>query len=162
TADPDALRELLPVFLAYLLSFVYLGIYWNNHHHLLQLARLVSGGVLWADLHLLVWLSLVPVVTGWIGGNRGARCRAARSGQVAGIAYMIVQRSIIAAEGENSKVAVALGRDVKGKLSAVMYAASIPLSYMHVVIADAIYVIVAVMWLVPDSRLARRMQQEGT
>jgi uncharacterized membrane protein len=165
TTDPHALGEMLPVFLAYLLSFVYLGIYWNNHHHLLHAARLVSGGVLWANLHLLFWLSLVPFVTGWTGEHRSAPFPTACYGAVlllAAIAYLILQRSIIAAEGENSNVAAAVGRDVKGKLSVVMYAAAIPLSFVHVIIADAIYVIVAIMWLVPDPRLARRLQQERT
>ncbi len=163
SADPHALREMLPVFLAYVLSFVYLGIYWNNHHHMLQVTRRVSGRVLWANLHLLFWLSLVPFVTGWMGENGNAPFPTACYGAVlllAGGAYLILQRSIIAAEGEDSRLAAAVGRDVKGKLSAAMYAAAIPLSFVHVVIADAIYVMVALMWLVPDPRLERRMQQE--
>jgi uncharacterized membrane protein len=162
--DPRALHELLPVFLAYVLSFAYLGIYWNNHHHMLQVTRRVSGRVLWANLHLLFWLSLIPFVTGWMGENDNAPFPTACYGAVlllAGVGYLILQRSIIAAEGKDSKLAAAVGRDIKGKLSAVMYAAAIPLSFVHVVIADAIYVIVALLWLVPDSRLERRMAQEG-
>jgi len=162
--DPEALRELVPVFLAYVLSFVYLGIYWTNHHHMLQLTRRVSGRVLWANLHLLFWLSLVPFVTGWMGENGNAPLPTACYGLVlmlAGIAYLILQRSIIAAEGEGSKLAAAIGRDAKGKLSAVLYAAAIPLSFVHVLLADAIYVGVALLWLVPDPRLERSMQHEG-
>ena len=163
TADPRALREILPVFLAYVLSFVYLGIYWNNHHHMLQVARRVSGRVLWANLHLLFWLSLVPFVTGWMGENGNAPFPTACYGVVlllAGVAYLILQRTIIAAEGADSKLAPAVGRDIKGKLSAVMYAAAVPLSFVYVYVADAIYVIVALMWLIPDPRIERRMQQE--
>jgi uncharacterized membrane protein len=163
-ADPAALRELLPVFLAYVLSFVYLGIYWTNHHHMLQLTRRVSGRVLWANLHLLFWLSLVPFVTGWMGENGNAPFPTACYGVVlmlAGVAYLILQRSIIAAEGEESRLAPAIGRDLKGKLSAVMYALAIPLSFVQVVIADAIYVAMALLWLVPDPRLERRTQHEG-
>ena len=163
-ADPQALREMLPVFLAYVLSFVYLGIYWNNHHHMLQVARRVSGGVLWANLHLLFWLSLIPFVTGWMGENENAPFPTACYGAVllvAGVSYLILQRSIIAAEGEDSRLAAAIGRDIKGKVSAVMYAAAIPLSFVHVVVADAIYILVALLWLVPDPRLARRLQQDG-
>jgi uncharacterized membrane protein len=164
SADPAALWAMLPVFLAYVLSFVYLGIYWNNHHHMLQMTRRVSGRVLWANLHLLFWLSLVPFVTEWTGENGNAPFPTACYGVVlllAGVAYLILQRSIIAADGEGSKLAAAVGRDIKGKLSAVMYAAAIPLSFVHVFIADAIYVLVALMWLVPDSRLERWIQQEG-
>jgi uncharacterized membrane protein len=164
SVDPHALWEMLPVFLAYVLSFVYLGIYWNNHHHMLQMTRRVSGRVLWANLYLLFWLSLVPFVTGWMGENGNAPFPTACYGAVlllASVAYQILQRSIIAADGEGSKLAAAVGRDIKGKVSAVMYASAIPLSFVHVFIADAIYVLVALMWLVPDPRLERRMQQEG-
>jgi uncharacterized membrane protein len=164
SAELQALREMLPVFLAYVLSFVYLGIYWNNHHHMLQVTRRVSGGVLWANLHLLFWLSLIPFVTRWMGENENAPFPTACYGSVlllAGVSYLILQRSIIAAEGEDSRLAAAIGRDIKGKVSAVMYAAAIPLSFVHVVVADAIYVLVALLWLVPDPRLARRLQQDG-
>jgi uncharacterized membrane protein len=164
SAEPQALREMLPVFLAYVLSFMYLGIYWNNHHHMLQVTRRVSGGVLWANLHLLFWLSLIPFVTRWMGENENAPFPTACYGSVlllAGVSYLILQRSIIAAEGEDSRLAAAIGRDIKGKVSAVMYAAAIPLSFVLVVAADAIYVLVALLWLVPDPRLARRLQQDG-
>jgi uncharacterized membrane protein len=163
-ADPGALRELVPVFLAYVLSFAYLGIYWTNHHHLLQLTRRVSGRVLWANLHLLFWLSLVPFVTGWMGENGNAPFPTASYGAVlvlSGVAYLILQRSIIATEGADSQIAAAVGRDLKGKLSSVLYAAAIPLSFAHVFFADAIYVGVAAMWLVPDRRLERRIQHEA-
>jgi uncharacterized membrane protein len=143
---------------------MYLGIYWNNHHHMLQVTRRVSGGVLWANLHLLFWLSLIPFVTRWMGENENAPFPTACYGSVlllAGVSYLILQRSIIAAEGEDSRLAAAIGRDIKGKVSAVMYAAAIPLSFVHVVVADAIYVLVALLWLVPDPRLARRLQQDG-
>src|SRR5262249_40617077 len=128
------------------------------------MTRRVSGRVLWANLHLLFWLSLVPFVTGWMGETGNAPFPTACYGAVlllAGGGYLILARGIIAAEGGGSKLAVAMGRDIKGKVSAVMYAAAIPLSFVHVFIADAIYVIVALLWLVPDSRLERHMQQDG-
>jgi uncharacterized membrane protein len=164
SAELAALRELLPVFLAYVLSFWYLGVYWTNHHHLLQLTRRVSGRVLWANLHLLFWLSLVPFVTGWMGENGNAPLPTACYGIVlllAGVAYLILQRSIIATEGAESKIAPAVGRDLKGKLSAVFCAAAIPLSFVQVLVADAIYAGIALIWLVPDRRLERSMPHEA-
>ena len=163
TADPNALREVLPVFLAYVLSFVYLGIYWNNHHHMLHIARRVSGKVLWANLHLLFWLSLIPFVTGWMGENGNAPLPTACYGVVlllAGVAYLILQRTIIATEGEQSKLAAAVGKDIKGKLSAVLYATAIPLSFVQYLAADAIYIFVALLWLVPDPRLEKGLPEE--
>ena len=159
--SPEALREMLPVFLSYVLSFLYLGIYWNNHHHMLQMAKSINGRVLWANLHLLFWLSLVPFVTGWMGESN-APFPTACYGVVlllAGVAYLILQRALIAAEGEHSKLAAALGRDLKGKLSAVLYAGAIPLAFVNQFISDGIYVLVALMWLIPDPRIESRLQE---
>jgi len=140
------------------LSFVYLGIYWNNHHHMFHACERVSGSILWANLHLLFWLSLVPFATGWMGENHFAPLPTAVYGAVlllAGIAYVILQGRIIAQQGPGSKLAAAVGRDVKGKLSAALYAVAIPLAFVHEWISDAIYVFVALMWLVPDRRIER-------
>jgi uncharacterized membrane protein len=158
--DLAALRPLLPVFLAYLLSFVYLGIYWNNHHHLLHMATRVNGKILWANLHLLFWLSLVPFATGWMGENHFAALPTALYGVpllFAGVAYLILQGTIIAEQGPESKLAAAVGGDVKGKLSALLYAIAIPSAFVHQWISDAIYVLVAGMWLVPDRRIESRL-----
>jgi len=155
-ADRAALEPLLPVFLTYVLSFVFLGIYWNNHHHMFHAVARVSGPILWANLHLLFWLSLVPFVTGWMGENHFAPLPTAVYGAVlllAGVAYLILQRTIIAHQGPNSVLAAAVGEDVKGRTSALLYAAAIPLAFFHEWIADVIYVLVALMWLVPDRRI---------
>jgi len=160
-ADLAALEPLLPVFLTYVLSFVYLGIYWNNHHHLFHAGDHVSGGILWANLHLLFWLSLVPFVTGWMGENHFAPLPTAVYGAVlmlAGVAYLILQSAIIRQQGPGSKLAAAVGKDVKGKLSAALYAFAIPLAFVHQWISDAIYVLVALMWLVPDRRIERAIR----
>ena len=160
-ADMRALRPLLPVFLTYVLSYIYLGIYWNNHHHMLHATTRINGKVLWANLHLLFWLSLVPFATGWMGENHFASLPTAVYGVVlllAAIAYVILQNTIIAAHGEQSKLALMVGRDVKGKLSPLLYAAAIPLAFVREWIADAIYVLVALMWLVPDRRIESRGQ----
>ena len=160
-ADMRALRPLLPVFLTYVLSYIYLGIYWTNHHHMLHATTRINGKVLWANLHLLFWLSLVPFATGWMGENHFASLPTAVYGVVlllAAIAYVILQNTIIAAHGEQSKLAIAVGRDVKGKLSPLLYAAAIPLAFVREWIADAIYVLVALMWLVPDRRIESRFQ----
>ena len=157
-ADFEALRPLLPVFLSYVLSFVYIGIYWNNHHHMLHTVTRVSGGVLWANLHLLFWLSLLPFVTGWMGENGFAQLPSALYGVVllmAGIAYWVLQSTIIAHEGAGSLLAKAVGKDVKGKASPVIYACAIPLSFWNEWAAQALYVFVALMWLVPDKRIER-------
>ncbi len=152
------LGPLIPVFLSYVLSFIYLGIYWNNHHHMLYVTRRVSGGVLWANLHLLFWLSLVPFVTGWMGENRFAPAPTAVYGVVllmAAVAYMILQRAILSAEGGKSLLAAALGADLKGKLSPVAYVIAIPAAFVSQWISGALYVAVALVWLVPDRRIER-------
>jgi uncharacterized membrane protein len=158
----SALAPVLPVALSYLLSFVYLGIYWNNHHHMLYLTRRVDGAILWANLHLLFWLSLVPFVTGWMGENHFAALPTAAYGVVlllAGIAYFILQWTIIVSQGEHSALAAAVGRDVKGKLSPIIYAIAIPLAFVRPWIAGALYIAVALMWLAPDRRIARVVVQ---
>jgi len=153
-----ALEPLVPVFLTYVLSFVFLGIYWNNHHHLLHATERVTGGVLWANLHLLFWLSLTPFVTGWMGENHFASLPTAAYGVVllcAAIAYYILQTTIIRAQGPHSALAKAVGNDLKGKISPVLYAAAIPLAFVNELIADALYVLVALIWLIPDRRIER-------
>ena len=155
-ADWDSLRPLTPVFLTYVLSFVYLGIYWNNHHHMLHAAERINGKVLWANLHLLFWLSLVPFVTGWMGENHFAPLPTAVYGGVlllAGVAYTVLQTVLVAAQGPGSKLAAAVGNDAKGKLSMALYVFAIPLAFANQWIADGIYVFVALMWLVPDRRI---------
>jgi uncharacterized membrane protein len=159
-AELSALRELWPIFLSYLLSFVYLAIYWNNHHHMLAVASRVNGAVLWANLHLLFWLSLVPFVTGWMGENHFAPAPTAVYGVVlllAAIAYHIVQGRILALEGPGSILAEAVGSDWKGKLSPVLYAVAIPAAFLHQAIAGGIYVLVALIWLIPDARIERAL-----
>jgi uncharacterized membrane protein len=156
--DFAALQPLLPVFLSYVLSFLYIGIYWNNHHHMLHATKHVSGGVLWANLHLLFWLSLFPFVTSWMGENHFAPVPTALYGAVlmmAGIAYWILSSTIIAVDGQDSLLAKAIGRDLKGKLSVVFYACAIPLSFLNQWVAQGIYIFVALMWLVPDKRIER-------
>ena len=153
-----ALRPLVPVFLTYVLSFVYLGIYWNNHHHLLQRTESVSGGILWANLHLLFWLSLFPFATGWWGENHFATTPTAVYGVVllfAGVAYYILQSTIVARQGRDSALARALGSDWKGKVSPILYLCAIGLAFVNRWIAVGIYVSVALIWLVPDRRLER-------
>ncbi len=155
-ASLGALRPILPIFLTYVLSFVYLGIYWANHHHMLYATEEIRGGVLWANLHLLFWLSLVPFVTGWMGANHFAAVPTALYGAVllmAGIAYTILQTSILACDGRNTRLKMAVGRDRKGKASILLYVLAIPLAFVNQWISDAIYVAVALMWLVPDPRI---------
>jgi len=152
------LRPLLPVFLAYILSFAYLAIYWNNHHHMMHLTPTITGGVLWANLHLLFWLSLIPFATGWMGENHIEPIPTALYGVVllmAGLAYVILQQAIIRDQGEGSLLRRAVHKDTKGKASAVLYAASVPLAFVSPWISVAIYVGVAVMWIIPDRRIAR-------
>jgi uncharacterized membrane protein len=157
-----ALKPVLPVFLGYLLSFVYIGIYWNNHHHLLHATQHVNGATLWANLHLLFWLSLIPFATDWIGENHFDSWPVAIYGAIllmAGIAYDILTRTLIRLHGEGSTLATAIGRDQKGAVSIAVYAAAIPLAFYRPWIAAAGYVIVAVMWLVPDRRIERKIQE---
>jgi uncharacterized membrane protein len=161
-SDLAALRPLLPVLLSYVLSFVYLGIYWNNHHHMLHVTRRVTGGILWANLHLLFWLSLVPFVTSWMGENHFASMPTALYGVVllmAAMAYLILQRLILQAEGPDTVLAAALGRDIKGKISPLLYALAIGAAFVHPAIAEAVYVLVALMWLIPDRRIERALTQ---
>ncbi len=158
--DFAAIKPLLPVFLSYVLSFIYVGIYWNNHHHMLHSTKRVSGGILWANLHLLFWLSLFPVTTGWMGENHAAPLPTALYGFVllmAAIAYYILQRAIIASQGRDSVLAAAIGGDWKGKLSPVCYAAAVPLAFVNAWIAGGLYVFVALLWLVPDRRIERAL-----
>ncbi|TAH44391.1 MAG: DUF1211 domain-containing protein [Bacteroidetes bacterium] len=154
----EELKPLFPVFISYLLSFIYLGIYWNNHHHLLHSIKKVSGGVLWANLHLLFWLSLVPFVTGWMGENHFAPATIALYGFVllmSAIAYWILAHSLINYHGKESLLAKALGSDVKGKISIVIYLIAIPVSFMNQWISGALFILVALMWLIPDSRIEK-------
>ena len=156
--DLTALRPLIPVLLSYVLSFVYLGIYWNNHHHMLQATKRVTGLILWANLHLLFWLSLFPFVTGWVGENHFSAVPTAVYGGVlllAAIAYYLLQGAILRAEGPDSLLATAVGADFKGKLSPLCYAIAIPLAFVSSWIANGLYVAVALMWLVPDRRIER-------
>ena len=158
--DWEALRPLVPIALTYVLSFVYLGIYWNNHHHMLQAAHRINGRILWANLHLLFWLSLVPFVTGWMGENHFAPLPTAVYGAVlllAAVAYTILAHAMVPKRGRDRNWRVAVGRDRKGNLSLVLYAAAIPLAFVNQWIADAIYVFVALMWLVPDRRIEARL-----
>jgi len=163
--DPSfsGLQGVWPVLLGYVLSFVYVGIYWNNHHHMFQATKHVSGGTLWANLHLLFWLSLIPFATSWLGATHFAARPAAIYGVVllmAAIAYWILQQSILRAPGGNPILASALGRDLKGKISPVFYLVAIPLSFVSRWIACALYVLVAVMWLIPDRRIEEKVISE--
>src|SRR5438034_8001886 len=155
-AEWRTLEPTLPIFLAYVLSFVVLGIYWNNHHHLFHATERISGAILWANLHLLFWLSLIPAVTAWIGETRSAPVPTAVYGAVllmAGVAYYILTHTIVSLLGPHSAIATAVGKDVKGIVSVVLYGAAIPLAFVSRWIADAIYVLVVLMWLVPDRRI---------
>ena len=161
SADLESLKPLVPVFLSYVLSFVYLGIYWNNHHHMLQATHRVNGGILWANLHLLFWLSLVPFTTGWMGENHFASLPTAVYGMVllcCAIAYTILQTTIVRNQTEEHRLlAEAVGNDLKGKLSIVLYVVAVPLAFLNPWISDALYIAVAVMWLVPDRRIESRI-----
>ncbi len=159
------LGPLIPVFLSYVLSFVYVGIYWNNHHHMLHAAHKVTGPILWANLHLLFWLSLFPFATGWMGENRFAAAPSAFYGVIllmASIAYWILQQLIIASQGAESLLKKAVGSDWKGKASPILYLAAIPLAFQTQWSAQAIYVLVALMWLVPDRRIERILAGKET
>jgi len=160
--DLAALKPLLPVLSSYVLSFIYLGIYWNNHHHLFQATEEVSGGILWANLHLLFWLSLFPFTTAWMGENQLAAIPTAVYGfalLMAGIAYYILERAIIAKEGRESLVAQAVGKDRKAKLSLLLYLVAIPLAFVISWIAAGLYVATALLWLIPDPRIERELEK---
>jgi uncharacterized membrane protein len=160
--DLASLLPLLPVFLSYVLSFVYIGIYWNNHHHMLHATSRVTGGVMWANLHLLFWLSLLPFVTGWMGENHFAPLPTALYGVVllmAGVAYWILAHTIVANEGRESLLAKAIGKDFKGNISVVVYAIAIVLAFVNHWIAEGLYVLVALMWVVPDKRIEKVLSE---
>ena len=155
-----ALRPLLPVMLSYVLSFVFVGIYWNNHHHLLQAAHQVNGPTLWANLHLLFWLSLIPFVSGWMGETDFAAWPVAIYGVVmlfAGIAYYILTHTLVALHGNDSHLAAAIGRDTKGIISVVIYAVGVALAFFNTGVAFALYVLVAIIWFIPDQRIERQL-----
>src|SRR6266446_3456717 len=161
--DAAALRPVLPIFLAYVLSFVFVGIYWNNHHHMFHAVHHVNGATLWANLHLLFWLSLVPFVTGWMDENHFAAPTVAAYGVVllgAACAYSILTRVLLAAHGKDSLLAKALGKDFKGNISVVIYLAAIPLAFVQPWIAGGLYVLVAAIWLTPDQRFEKLLAQE--
>ncbi len=165
STDLGGLAELWPVFLSYVLSFVNVGIYWNNHHHLLHAVRQVSGGILWANLHLLFWLSLMPWATGWMGENHFAPVPTALYGVdlvMCGVAYWLLVRCIVATQGEDSIVRRAIGGDRKGNLSVLIYLAAIPSAlWLHPGVAGALYVLVAAIWLVPDRRIERVLAEHS-
>jgi uncharacterized membrane protein len=161
-ADLGALGPLLPVFLSYVLSFIFIGIYWSNHHHLLHAVQHVDGRILWANLHLLFWLSLIPFVTGWMGENHFAAWPVALYGTVllsAAIAYVILTRVLVSSHGRDSALAKAVGKDFKGKVSVVCYAVAIPLAFVNSWLACGLYVLVVVMWLIPDRRIERELTE---
>ena len=161
-ADLGALGPLLPVFLSYVLSFIFIGIYWSNHHHLLHAVQHVDGRILWANLHLLFWLSLIPFVTGWMGENHFAAWPVALYGTVllaAAIAYVILIRVLVSYHGRDSALAKAVGKDFKGKVSMVCYAVAIPLAFVNAWLACGLYVLVVVMWLIPDRRIERELTE---
>jgi uncharacterized membrane protein len=156
----EGLRPLLPVFLSYVLSFVFIGIYWNNHHHMLQAAQHVTGGILWANLHLLFWLSLIPFGTAWMGENHFEAVPVALYGfllLMCGVAYTILSRMLIKMHGPESPLAKAVGKDRKGLASLAIYACAVPLAFFSPPLACALYVVVAVMWLIPDRRIERNL-----
>ena len=158
----SSLYPLLPVFISYVLSFIYLGIYWNNHHHMLQVTHKINGKILWANLHLLFWLSLFPFVTAWMGENSFASSTLALYGAVlfmAAIAYYILQKTIIAKNGKDSLLSIALGNDLKGKISPVLYILAIIFSFLLPVISEIIYILVALIWLIPDKRIERLVEK---
>jgi uncharacterized membrane protein len=162
--DWAALRPVLPVFLSYVLSYIYLGIYWNNHHHLWHAVKHVSGGVLWANLHLLFWLSLVPFVTGWMGENRFEPLPVALYGVVllgAAMSYTIMVRALIRRHGRDSMLARAIGTDRKGWISLSLYLIAVPSAWVYPAIAGALYVTVAIIWLVPDRRIEKALLEAG-
>jgi len=161
-SELSALAPLIPAFLSYALSFIFVGIYWNNHHHLLQAARVVSGPILWANLHLLFWLSLTPFVTSWMGETRFGAWSVAAYGIVllmAGIAYSILTKALIAHHGTDSALALAVGRAIKGKISLLIYALAIPIAFAEPLISCGLYALVAAIWLVPDRRIESTLRK---
>lgn len=161
----ESLRPILPPFLTYVLSYAFLGIYWSNHHHMLHTVEHVNGAMLWANLHLLFWLSLVPVVTGWMGENHLAPLPTAVYGAVllgSAIAYTILQGTIIRQQGPHSKLRAAVGRDRKGKISALLYLVAIPVALSYPLASAAIYVLVALLWLVPDRRIEVKIDRPAS
>lgn len=159
-----SLGPVLPVLSSYVLSFVYVGIYWNNHHHMIHATREINGGIMWANLHLLFWLSLVPFVTRWMGQNYSQALPTALYGVVllmAAVAYFMLQLAIIHLQGSDSLLAKAVGRDLKGKLSMVCYAAAIGLAFVNHWLADALYLFVATIWLIPDRRIVRALEKKA-
>jgi TMEM175 potassium channel family protein len=159
-ADLAALRDLLPVLASYVLSFVYVAIYWNNHHHLLHACDRINGAIMWANMHLLFWLSLIPFVTSWVGDHRDAPVPAALYGVVllmAGVAYVVMERQMVRENGPQSMLAAAVGRDGKGLLSMIGYGTAIALAFVSPRLAELIYALIAVMWIVPDRRIAARV-----
>ena len=164
SANPHALIPLMPAFFSYALSFAFVAIYWNNHHHMLQASKHVDGRVLWANLHLLFWLSLVPFVTAWLGENHFATWPVAAYGMVlllSGTAYFILSRFLVELHGKDSVLSAALGKDVKSKTSVFIYVVAIALAFVHAKIACGLYVVVAIMWLVPDRRIERNLKPGG-
>jgi uncharacterized membrane protein len=160
--EPAALLPLIPVFMSYVLSFLYVGIYWNNHHHMFHATQRISGAVMWANLHLLFWLSLIPFVTAWMGENHFAAMPTALYGVIlffAAVAYTILQSVLVATEGQDSLLKAAIGKDFKGKLSMVAYASAIGLAFMWQWLAGLIYLLVALMWLIPDRRIERALER---
>lgn len=156
------LKGLIPIFLSYALSFIYIGIYWNNHHHMVSTVHVVTGGILWANLHLLFWLSLIPFATGWVGENHFGAAPMAIYGVVllmAGLAYYILQSLIIKNEGKDSLLAKAIGKDLKGKISPFLYIAAIVVSWLNPSISGIIYLIAALIWLIPDKRIEKALKQ---
>jgi len=163
-SDLASLKPVIPVFVSYVLSFIYLGIYWNNHHHMLHTVKQVCGSILWANLHLLFWLSLIPFVTGWMGENNFAPAPLAVYGVnllMAAIAYFILQGRILKKHGKNSLLAKAIGKDIKGKMSPILYTIGIIGSFFNQWIAGGMYVLVALIWLIPDKRIERILNSEN-
>ena len=161
-AEMGTLHPLLPIVLSYAMSFVYVGIYWNNHHHMFHATTRVTGGILWANLHLLFWLSLIPFATDWMGATHFAALPMALYGAVlalSGLAYLILQRTIIAEQGQDSMLAKAVGRDIKGKVSFFLYILAMGLAFVHPALAGAVYLGVAAMWIIPDPRIERTLAE---
>ena len=162
-AELSSLTPLIPPFLTYLLSFAYLGIYWNNHHHMFQTVKDVNGSIMWANLHLLFWLSLMPFATGWMGENSFAPIPTAIYGVVllmSAVAYTVLQTAIIRHQGRNSTLAKAVGKDAKGKVSALLCLTAIPLAFVSHWVSELLYILVAVIWFIPDSRIEKRLEAE--